>query len=184
MHSEPTLNHALVSKTSHLNIAQPRLNNKHIGRKQKRISKGKNKEQSQRTIIQHEHAYNPQLHSSGALLTLISRSLSTGCRQMGHLFVWNLKTLAHPLHIHCTMRKREREKGDQNRHLDWPVTFVSKGFVEGERKVKNSVLKLTKTHWWWECHMMMSLLNPNKQHQINNSIIHIISGRVEYSRLS
>lgn len=40
------------------------------------------------------------LHSSGSGPTLISNSLSTGCLQIGHLFVWNLKTFAQPLHIH------------------------------------------------------------------------------------
>ena len=38
----------------------------------------------------------------GPLFTLISRSRSTGCLQMGHRSVWNLRTLAQPLHMHCT----------------------------------------------------------------------------------
>jgi len=32
---------------------------------------------------------------------LISKSISTGCLQTGHRFVWNLNAFAHPLHIHC-----------------------------------------------------------------------------------
>ena len=43
---------------------------------------------------------------SSFLETLISKSLSTGVRQMGHRFDWNLNTLAHPLHIHYKSNKR------------------------------------------------------------------------------
>jgi hypothetical protein len=56
----------------------------------------------------------PFSHSSGPLLTFISRSLSTGCLQMGHLFVWNLKTFAHPLHIHCNVGEEGGEKKPKN----------------------------------------------------------------------
>jgi hypothetical protein len=54
-------------------------------------------------------------HSSGALLTFISRSLSTGCLQMGHLFVWNLKTFAQPLHIHCKVGDKNGEKKEKKK---------------------------------------------------------------------
>ena len=40
-------------------------------------------------------------HSSLPLFTLISKRRSIGCRHIGHLFVWNLKTFAHSPHMHC-----------------------------------------------------------------------------------
>lgn len=55
------------------------------------------------TIVDH-----PQL--SAPLFTLISKSRSTGCLQMGHLSVWNLRTLAQSLHIHCTKNKQKYRK--------------------------------------------------------------------------
>lgn len=45
--------------------------------------------------------------SSAALFTLISSSLSTGCLQIGHRFVWNCKTFAHSLHMHCIDRTKD-----------------------------------------------------------------------------
>lgn len=49
----------------------------------------------------------PSFHSSDPLLTFISKSLSTGCLHIGHRFVWNFKTFAHPLHIHCNMEEKK-----------------------------------------------------------------------------
>lgn len=46
--------------------------------------------------------------SSPLLLTLISSKRSTGCLQMGHRLVWYLRTFAHSLHIHCTIRKMSK----------------------------------------------------------------------------
>lgn len=46
------------------------------------------------------------VHSSGAMWTLISRSRSTGCLQIGHLSVWNLSTFAQLLHMHCNHNNR------------------------------------------------------------------------------
>jgi hypothetical protein len=52
------------------------------------------------------YIYISSFHSSDSLVTLISKSLSTNCLHIGHLSVWNLKTLAHPLHIHCNMERK------------------------------------------------------------------------------
>lgn len=41
-------------------------------------------------------------------LTLISNSRSTGCLHIGHRLVWNLRTFAHSLHMHCNKAPKEQ----------------------------------------------------------------------------
>jgi hypothetical protein len=77
-------------------------------------------------------------HSSGPLLTFISRSLSTGCLQMGHLFVWNLKTFAHPLHIHCNVgeergeKKTKKESRSKKTQGSCVTNKISTGFLKSD----------------------------------------------------
>jgi hypothetical protein len=47
--------------------------------------------------------------SSALLLTLISSSGSTNCVQMGHWFVWYLRTFTHLLHMHYIPKQMSKE---------------------------------------------------------------------------
>lgn len=60
--------------------------------------------------------------SAAPSLTLISKRRSTGCRQIGQRFVWNLKTFAHPLHMHCI------KKGNELCHIQYAIVLLINQF--------------------------------------------------------
>lgn len=103
LNSTASLDDPFVGLESHLQTITKRLSAVGLFYSRGMDREGKTKRSSKSTDIytRVDSGNSSYFYSLAApSLTLISKRRSTGCRQIGQRFVWNLKTFAHPLHMH------------------------------------------------------------------------------------
>eukprot|EP00474_Spongospora_subterranea_P002486 CRZ02944.1 hypothetical protein [Spongospora subterranea] len=130
LNSTASLDDPFVGLAAHLQTITKRLSAVGLFYSRGMDREGKPKGQENTDIYTRVDSGNSSYFYSSAApsLTLISKRRSTGCRQIGQRFVWNLKTFAHPLHIHMCRHGSTVVSRGSERHIthSFPGSFPSK----------------------------------------------------------